>query len=181
MLGRASGAEPDITEYRRDTMELALRHRETLPSRIWREESSLFDFDRRMEDLFDTVFGTSLVSYVMPETRGIFSPRTDIKETKKNIKIVSEMPGMDLKDIEVSVHNGVLTITGEKKVEKEEKEIDYHHVERSYGCFSRSISLPDTVDTDKVESTYKNGVLTVMIPKSEKAIVEGRKIPVTPA
>jgi HSP20 family protein len=176
------GAKTGITKSRRDAMELSLRrHGETLPSRILREESSLFDFDRKMEDLFDQVFGTSLVSYVMPETRGIFSPRTDIKETKKAIRIVSEMPGMESKDIDVSVHKGILTITGEKKVEKEEKETDYHHVERSYGCFSRSISLPDTVDTDHVESTYKNGVLTIMIPKTEKAMAEVRKIPVTPA
>jgi HSP20 family protein len=139
------------------------------------------NLERRMERLFDEVFGTSLVSYVMPETRGLFTPRTDIKETKNRIEIVSEMPGMDTKDIEVSVHNGVLTITGEKKVEKEEKETDYQHVERSYGCFSRSISLPDTVDIDKIESTYKHGVLTVTVPKTEQASSQTKKITVNPA
>ena len=163
-------------------MELSLRRvNEMLPSRIRRDRPLFSDFERRMEDLFDNVFESSLVEYAMPETRGLFSPRTDIKETKKGFKIVAEMPGMDLKDIEVSVHNGVLSISGEKKVEKEENDTDYHHVERSYGCFARNISLPDAVDTEKVESTYKNGVLTVTIPKNEKAIAQGRKIPVTPA
>ncbi|OPY65178.1 MAG: Spore protein SP21 [Syntrophorhabdaceae bacterium PtaU1.Bin034] len=162
-------------------MELSLRHINERPSRIRRDELSILDFDRRIESLFDSVFGTSLVSYVMPETRGLFSPRTDIKETKKNFKVVSEIPGMDPKDIEVSVHNGMLTISGEKNVEKEEKETDYHHVERSYGCFCRSIMLPDGADADKVTSVYKNGVLTVTIPKTEKALEESKKIPVTPA
>ena len=162
-------------------MELSLRRINETPSRIRRHEPSYYDFGRRMENLFDSVLGTSLVGYVMPETRGIFSPRTDIKETEKEIKILSEMPGMDPKDIDVSVLNGILTITGEKKVEKEEKGADYHHVERSYGCFTRNITLPDTVDTDKVESVYKNGVLTVTVPKNEKVLEQSKRIPVMTA
>jgi HSP20 family protein len=137
---------------------------------------------RRIETLFDQVFGASpLVTYMTPETRGVFYPRTDIKETKKNIKIVSEMPGMDPNDIDVSVHNGILTITGETKGEKEETGTDYHHIERSYGCFSRSITIPDSVDSEKVESTYKNGVLTVTLPKTEKAVEQSKKIPILSA
>ena len=162
-------------------MEVSLRRVHEMPSRIRREVRSFSDLENRVESLFDRVFGTSLVSYVMPETKGEFSPRMDIKETKKDFKIVSEMPGMDSKDIEVTVRDGMLTITGEKKVEKEEKETDYHHVERSYGCFSRSVSLPGIADIDKVESAYKNGVLTVTIPKTEKSIEKSRKIPINPA
>jgi HSP20 family protein len=162
-------------------MEVSLRRVQEGPSLIPREINFFSDMERRMESLFEQVFGTSLVSYVMPETRGVFSPRIDIKETKENFKIVSEMPGVDLKDIEVSVRNGVLTITGEKKVEKEERGTDYHHIERSHGCFSRSISLPDIINTDKVESTYKNGVLTVTLPKNEKGLEQSKQIPVTTA
>jgi len=162
-------------------MEVSLRRAQEMSSRIRREGTSFSDLESRIENLFDRVFGASLVSYVMPETKGMFSPRMDIKETKKDFKIVSEMPGMDLSDIEVTVRDGMLTIKGEKKVEKEEKETDYHHVERSYGCFSRSVSLPGTVDIDKIESAYKNGVLTVRVPKTGKSIEQSRKIPVNPA
>ena len=162
-------------------MELSLRHVEETPPNLRRERDFFSDFERRMNHLFDEVFGGSLVTYVMPETRGTFSPRTDIKETDKNFQISAEMPGIDREDIEVSIQEGMLTISGEKKVEKEEKETDYHHVERSYGCFSRSVSLPDNADIDKVGSTYRNGVLTVTIPKTEKSIEHSRKIPVNPA
>lgn len=159
-------------------MELSLRHI-TEPSLLRRENDFFSGFERRIETLFDHVFGPSLVTYIVPESRGVFSPRIDIKETKKNFKIVSELPGLDSNDIDVSVHDGLLTISGEKKVEKEETEGDYHHVERSFGCFSRSISVPDTVDVDKVKSVYKNGVLTITLPKTEKVIEESKKIPVT--
>ena len=86
---------------------------------------------------------------------------------------------MNPEDIDVSVRNGMLTISGEKKVEKEEKETDYHHVERSYGCFSREIVLHDTVDGGKIQAAYKNGVLTVTLPKTEKAVKEAHKVPIT--
>ncbi|OPY77213.1 MAG: Spore protein SP21 [Syntrophorhabdus sp. PtaU1.Bin153] len=129
----------------------------------------------------DDVFGPSLVSYVTPEIGRVISPRIDIKETKKAYKIVSELPGLDPKDLEVSVRDGMLTISGENKVEKEESETGYSYVERSYGCYCRSISLPDSVDTDKISSVYKNGVLTVTLPKTEKAMEEPKKISVTTA
>jgi HSP20 family protein len=175
-----SGIRLGIMEDRRYTMEVSLRRtEERMPSLIPREMIFFSDMERRMEGLFDQVFGPSLVTYVMPETRGVFSPRTDIKETKKDFKIVSEMPGMDPNDIEVSVDHGILTITGEKKVDKEETEGDYHHVERSYGCFTRSITLPDTVDMDHIESTYKKGLLMVTLPKTKKGMEGSKKIPVT--
>ena len=162
-------------------MGVSLRRVEEAPLSLLSENRFFTDFDRRMDNLFDEVFGGSLVSYVVPETRGIFSPRTDIKESDKDFRVSAEMPGIDHKDIDVSIHNGILTISGEKKVEKEEKSTDYHHVERSYGCFSRSISLPDYVNTDKIEAMYKNGVLTVSLPKTEKAMKLSKKIDVTTA
>ncbi len=162
-------------------MEVSLRRVEEAPLSLWREDRLFSDIERRMDSLFDEVFGESLVSYVMPETRGIFSPRTDIKESDNDLKVSAEMPGIDQKDIDVSIHNGILTISGEKKVEQEERDIDYHHVERSYGCFSRSISLPEYVDTEKIEAMYKNGVLTVTLPKNEKAMKLSKKIDVTTA
>jgi HSP20 family protein len=173
--------KPDITDFRRYAMELSLRRVEETPMGLRREKRLFSDFEGTVDSLFDEVFGGSLVSYLMPETRGMFSPRTDIKETDGNIRITSEMPGIDMKDIDVSVQNGVLTISGEKKAEEEEKHTDYHHVERSYGCFSRRIALPDTVDTGKIEAVHKNGVLTVTLPKTEKAVAQTKKIVVTTA
>jgi HSP20 family protein len=173
------GIVPDITDDRRYTMEVSLRRiKDRLPSLIHRESDFFSDMERRMGSLFDNVFGTSLVSYVVPETRGVFSPRIDIKETKKEFKIVSEIPGMDPKDIDVSVHDGMLTISGEKTVEKEEKETDYCHIERSYGYFSRSVRLPDTVDIDNVKTNYRNGLLTISLNKTDKPIEGLKKIPV---
>jgi HSP20 family protein len=151
------------------------------PSLLRRESDFFSGFERRIDNLFDQVFGPSLVTYVEPESRRDFNPRIDIKETKKDFRVAAELPGLDKKDIEVSVHDGVLTISGEKKVEKEETEGDYHHVERSFGCFYRSISVPETVDSDHIKSVYKNGVLTVTLPKNEKAIEEPKKIPITAA
>ena len=144
---------------------------------LLRRDDLVSGFERRIDNLFDQVFGPSLVTYA-PETRGVFSPRIDIKETKKDFRIVSELPGLDQKDLDVKLHDGRLTISGEKREEKEETEGDYYHVERTFGHFTRSISLPDTVDMDHVKSVYKNGLLTITLPKNEKAIGE-KKIPIS--
>jgi HSP20 family protein len=162
-------------------MELSLRRYEERPLDLRRENRLFTDFERRMDSLFDEVFGGSLVSYVVPESRGLFSPSIDIKETGNSIEISAEMPGINPENIDVSVHDGVLTISGEKKVEKEEKETSYQHVERSYGCFSREISLPDRVESEKIVAGYKNGVLTVTLPKTEKAMKQSRKVPISAA
>jgi HSP20 family molecular chaperone IbpA len=94
--------EPDITECRRYTMEPSLRRVEERPLSIKREDGFFSDFERRMDRMFDKVFGNSLVSYVAPKTRGMFSPRTDIRETGNDIKITAEMPGIDRDDVDVS-------------------------------------------------------------------------------
>ena len=99
---------------------------------------------------FSDVLEGSVMPIGIARMEGTFSPRMDIKETKGALTVTAELPGMDQKEIDVSVHDGVLTISGEKKVGKEEKGTDYHYIERSYGCFSRSFSLPDTVETEKI-------------------------------
>ncbi len=88
---------------------------------------------------------------------------------------------MDREGVEISVRDGVLKISGEKKLEKEEGEDGYEYVERSYESYCRSVSLPDSVDTDKIKSVYKNGLLTVTLPKAGKALEEIKKGPVTTA
>ena len=157
-------------------MATSLRVREERPVDLSRENRFFSHMGGR---LFDDFFGGNFLSYVWPETGNMYSPLLDVKETKNALKIAAEMPGIDEKDIDVSVHDGMLTISGEKKVVKEDDELGYHRIERSYGCFTRDISLPDTVKTDKIEAKFKNGVLSVILPKTEKAIEQSRKIPVS--
>jgi HSP20 family protein len=92
----------------------------------------------------------------------------DVAETTDKIVVKAEIPGMDSKDIDISLSGDVLTIKGEKKTEREEKEENYHLVERSYGSFARSLRLPVGVEGDKIEASYKQGVLIVTCPKKEE-------------
>lgn len=94
-------------------------------------------------------------------------PSLDLSETKNEFVVKAEVPGMTPKDIDISLAQGVLTIRGEKKQEKEEKEENYHFVERSYGSFSRSIRVPGEVQSDKIKAAYKDGILRVTLPKTE--------------
>ena len=138
-------------------------------------------FQREMNKLFDDFFGGFDLSPWAPLERRAataFNPRVDVSETGKEIKVSVELPGMDEKDIDVSLTRDTLTIKGEKKEEKEEKGEGYYRAERSYGSFTRSIPLPVEVDTDKVQAAFKKGVLDITLPKSAKAIQETKKIPV---
>jgi HSP20 family protein len=92
--------------------------------------------------------------------------------------VKAEVPGLEPKDIDISLSDGLLTIKGEKKQEREEKEENYHLVERSYGSFARSIRLPNEVQSDKIDASYKNGVLKIVLPKSEEAKKKEIKIKV---
>ena len=105
-------------------------------------------------------------------------PSLDLSETKDNFVVKAEVPGMDAKDISISLTGDVLTIKGEKKQKKEEKEEDYHVVERCYGSFSRSIRLPAEVESGKVEASYKHGILRITLPKSERVKAKEVKIKV---
>jgi HSP20 family protein len=100
---------------------------------------------------------------------GDWMPKVDVSETKDSVVVKAEIPGMEAKDIQVSLQENVLTITGEKKQEKEEKDERYHRVERTYGSFTRSMRLPAGVEAGKVNAAFKNGVLTVTLPKNAAA------------
>ena len=97
-----------------------------------------------------------------------WTPAVDIYETPNELVVKADMPEMHEKDIDVHVENNLLTIRGERKFEKNISEDNYLRVERSYGSFSRSFSLPNTVNTESIHAAYKNGVLTVMLPKREE-------------
>jgi HSP20 family protein len=145
---------------------------------VRREEYHPFSlFRQEMNTLFDNFFrGFDLEPF--SGRLGAFSPHIDVKESDKDIAIIAELPGMDDKDIHVSLTRDSLTIKGEKKEEKEEKGKDYYRMERSFGSFTRTIPLPVEIDTDKVKADFKKGVLTVTLPKTATAIKEKKKIPV---
>ncbi len=99
-----------------------------------------------------------------------FTPNVDIKDEETRITIEAELPGVSEKDVEVTLSGDSLIIRGEKKLETEEKEKDYYRVERSYGSFRRSIPLPVEVDGDNVKATFRNGILSITLPKSKEAL-----------
>jgi HSP20 family protein len=104
-----------------------------------------------------------------PAATTTWSPSVDIFETEGEIVVKAELPGLDRKDISLHLENNVLTLRGDRKFEKETKEENYHRIERSYGNFSRSFSIPATVDEEKIRADYKDGVLHIVLPKKEQA------------
>jgi HSP20 family protein len=150
--------------------------KKTVP--VKREEENPFSLLRReMDSLFDNFFsGFGIEPFA--SRLGAFSPRVDVTENDKEIRISAELPGIDEKDIDVSLQSDTITIKGEKKEEKESKGKDFYRSERSYGSFSRTIPLPVEVDTDKVEARFKKGVLHVTLPKTARAVEEKKKIEV---
>jgi len=99
----------------------------------------------------------------------VWSPAVDLYETDENLVVKAELPGLDKKDIKLTLSDGLLTIAGERKQEKETKGKNYHRVESSYGSFQRAISLPVPVQADKIKADYKRGVLEIILPKAEEA------------
>ena len=108
-------------------------------------------------------------------------PAVDVVESEKAYEITAELPGMDEKNIEVKVAEGVLTVKGEKQEEKEQKEKNYYLKERSFGSFERSFEVPESVEADKIEANFKKGVLTLTLPKKAEAQMPAKKIEVKPA
>ncbi|PKK84550.1 MAG: hypothetical protein CVT49_02960 [candidate division Zixibacteria bacterium HGW-Zixibacteria-1] len=131
--------------------------------------------NRDFDSIFDSIFNTPTLR---AEGGCDFMPRVDIIEDKKSIRLEVELPGMEKDQIKVVVEDGVLTISGERKFESEEKDNNYLRSERLYGSFSRSFTLPDNVDSDKISADYKNGVLNVMLTKHEKALPKEIKVDV---
>jgi HSP20 family protein len=108
-----------------------------------------------------------------------WAPAVDVLETENELVVKADLPDVDLKDIDIQIERGTLSIKGERKFERVEgKGTGYHRIERSYGTFQRVFGLPDTVDPDKVKADYKNGVLTITLPKKEVAKPKTIKIDV---
>ena len=123
-----------------------------------------------IQDRMNRLFGNAYLRDEDTSFRGSWIPAVDIFETDTHDLVVrAELPGMTREDIEVSVENSTLVLKGEKKFDSEVKEENYRRIERTYGAFQRSFTLPNTVDTTKVSAEYKNGVLTVKLPFREEA------------
>jgi HSP20 family protein len=126
----------------------------------WRELSRVQDeMSRMVDDRLGLRAGESLG----------WTPATDIYEDEEGLSLRFELAGVEPKDVDISFENGVLTLKGERKLEKEERKENYHRIERSYGAFTRSFSLPATVDAEKIRAESKNGVLSVLLPKKPEA------------
>jgi HSP20 family protein len=122
----------------------------------------------RFHEEIDDLFGDFFTDWYMPLSRGNRWPVLDIAENENEFIVKAEVPGCNAEDIEISVHDNRLTISGEKKQEEEKKEKGYYHFERSYGSFRRDINLGGNVNPNKIEASCKNGVLTINLPKTEK-------------
>jgi HSP20 family protein len=128
----------------------------------WEPFRDMLSLRADMDRLFSSLFGGAY-----EEREGMWAPIVDIEEDNDSIMVKAEIPGMQKEDIKVSVQSNILTITGERKHESETKNKTFHRVERSYGKFSRMITLPTDVDSDKVKANYKDGILSITLPKPE--------------
>ena len=132
----------------------------------WRPFGELNPFRKEMERLWNRFLGETPFARTFNE---MWSPSVDISETKDDFVVKAELPGLEAKDVNVSISGNVLTIKGEKKAEEEEKDEHYHRVERYSGSFQRVFQLPSGVKADKVEANFDKGVLKVTLPKVEEA------------
>ncbi len=117
-------------------------------------------------DLFDRFFNDLSLPSFFGEER-VLVPAFDISEAEKEYVITGEVPGMDVEDLDVTLLDGILTVKGEKKQEKEEKDENYRRLERHYGSFERSFRIPEKIKADELEATYKDGILRLTLPKAE--------------
>lgn len=141
-------------------------------------------FRRQMDSFFRDLPGRKFFPEAEPFARFLtgFSalPAVDLVEKEHEYRISAELPGLDEKNVEVKVAGGVLTISGEKRDEREEKDEYYSFSERRYGAFKRAFRLPEDVDTDKITARFGKGVLTITLPKSEAAKAAEKKIDIKP-
>jgi HSP20 family protein len=136
-------------------------------------ESTLSRPRSLLDDFFERGIGRS------SELR-VFSPRIDVAEREGEIKVTAELPGMEEKDIDITVDARGLTLRGEKKEEREETEESYYRLERSFGSFQRYIPFSTEIDRDNIEATFKKGLLRIRLPKATKELEQGKKIPIEP-
>lgn len=135
-------------------------------------------FRREMDRWFEDTFGRGALT-PWPGAQGV-DMRLDVSETEKEFKVTAELPGVDQKDVDVTLTDDLLTIKGEKKIEDERKDDNYHSVERAYGSFARSLRLPFSADPEDVDAKFDKGVLTISVKKPAEAQKPSKKIEIKP-
>lgn len=139
----------------------------------WNPFRGLVSVQRDLDSMMEDFFGHT---HMFDWDGGIWSPPVDITETDDNLVVSIEIPGMTKEDVKITLQDNVLTIRGEKKQETEKRDANYHRVERSYGSFTRSFSLPAAVEGEKIKAQYKDGLLKITLPKAEQ--VKPKEIPI---
>jgi HSP20 family protein len=161
--------------------DMIMKVRNLLPDTVRKQTTEIdhpfYSLQREMNSLFDNFFrGFNVVPQGFAAGMGSFTPSVDVKENEKEVIIKAELPGVEEKDIDVTVTNDSVTIKGEKKEEKEDKDKNFYYMERSYGSFCRVIPLETEIETDKAQASFKNGILDIKIPKNQKAKEKGTKV-----
>lgn len=152
------------------------KKRETSMLQPFREIGLLQD---EMNKLFDFSLSRAFAGDRDSLFQNNWNPAIDIYESDDNFLVKADLPGMEKKDIDISIHDGTLTIKGEKKLENEYKDKSYVRAERYHGSFTRSIDFPSDVESDKIKASYKDGVLELLIPKKEEAKPKQIKVEVS--
>lgn len=153
---------------------------------VSRGANPIVSFQDEMNKLFNDFFGdASLPSWWRGSDAGsaafAVSPALDVAESDKEFRVTAEVPGMEIKDVQINIADGYVTIKGEKKQEEKEEREGYFRQERSYGSFQRVIALPDNANFDKADASMKNGVLTIVVPKKAGAQSKERKLEIKQA
>lgn len=144
----------------------------------WEPVRELANLQDRMNRLFSESFGPVQSQETL--AAGSFVPPVDVYEDEQGIRLKMEVPGIEEKDIDVRLENNLLTVRGERKLESETKEENYHRIERRYGNFTRSFTLPNTVNPEEVKASYSKGVLTIKLGKRAEARPKQIKVNVAP-
>lgn len=176
------------TEPKKEAAPTPAAKKEAAPAPVPARWHPFDDLRREVDRLFEDFGRSSWLKPAWPSSLSLepifrrqFSlsaPAVDLVEKDKTYEITAELPGLEEKNIEVAVRNGNLVIKGEKQEEKEEKSKDYYLRERQYGSFQRAFAIPAGVDVDKIDAAFKNGVLTVTLPKTAEAQKPGKSIKV---
>lgn len=165
---------------------VAIKHGKKRPLFPTRHHDPMLQIHRDIDQLFDQFFrgwglpqGGRFTPMVNFNADSLLKPRVDLSATDKKYLLTVEIPGVEEKDISVDISNNTMTIKGEKKLEKEDKDKNYYRIERSYGAFQRVLSLPEDVDQDGIKAGFKNGVLSITMPRKALPAGDAKKVEIT--